>query len=86
MSFRERSETTAQAVLGVLAASPTEDQNGKVVAIIEQALVDAVAEANRRCTQVAQNCCSADRDLAHKIAGEIERAHQALIANLSSLR
>lgn len=86
MSFRTRSESTADAVLSALALSPTDDQTKKLTAIIEQALVDAVAEANQRCSQLAVACCSADRDLAHKIADEIERNHQALVANLSSLR
>jgi len=86
MSFRERSESTADAVMSALAHSPTDDQTKEVTAIIEQALVDAVAEANRRCSQLAVDCCSADRDLAHKIADQIERTHQALVANLSSLR
>ncbi len=86
MTFRARSENTAKAVLSALALSPTDEQTKAVTAVIERALVDAVADANRRCSQLAKACCSADRDLAHKIADEIERSHQALIANLSSLR
>ncbi len=86
MSFRARSESTADAVVSALALSPADGQTKEVIAIIEQALVEAVAEANQRCSQLAAACCSADRDLGHKIAGEIERSHQALIANLSSLR
>ena len=86
MSFRERSEGAAQAVLSALAASATEEQTKEITAIIEKAVIDAVAEANQRCAQVATTCCSADQDLAHKISNEIHRAHKALIANLSSLR
>lgn len=86
MSFRARSESTADAVVSALALSPTDGQTEEVIAIIERALVEVVAEANQRCSQLAVACCSADRDLAHKIADEIERNHQALIANLSSLR
>lgn len=86
MNFRARSESTADAVLSALALSPSDDQTKEVSAIIEQALVDAVGEANQRCSQLAKACCSADRDLAHKIADQIERSHQALVANLSSLR
>ena len=86
MSFRARSKSTADAVVSALALSPTDGQTEEVIAIIERALVEAVAEANQRCSQLAVACCSADRDLAHKIADEIERNHQALIANLSSLR
>ena len=60
------------------------DQDGD--AGTEKAMVDALVEANQRCTQAAMQCCSADRDMAHKVAAEIERSHQALIANLSGMR
>ena len=86
MSFRTRSEEATKAVIGTLQASTSEEQSKEVMTIIERAVIEAVAEANQRCTQVAMNCCSADRDTAHKIASEIERGHKALIANLSSLR
>ena len=86
MSFRTRSEEAAKAVLESLGASPDEAGRKAVVGAIEQAIIEAVAEANQQCTQVAMKCCSADKDMAHKIASEIERQHQALIANLSSLR
>jgi hypothetical protein len=35
---------------------------------------------------VLTTVCSADKDLAHKIADEIRRNEEALIANLSSVR
>jgi hypothetical protein len=38
------------------------------------------------CGHAARACCSEDEDMAHKIAREMERAQQALVANLSSLR
>ncbi len=86
MSFRSRSEAAAKAVFDSLGTTPDEEHQKRVVAAIEQAIVEAVAEANQRCTQVAMKCCSADKDMAHKIASEIKRDHQALVANLSSLR
>ena len=86
MSFRSRSEAAAKAVFDSLGSTPDEEHRKRVVAAIEQAIVDAVAEANQQCTQVAMKCCSADKDMAHKIATEIERKHEALVANLSSLR
>jgi len=43
-------------------------------------------EARAGCTDVVRVCCSADEDLAHKIADELRHKEQALIANLSSLR
>ena len=53
---------------------------------ILQAIIDAVLEERSRCATVVKTICSADKDLAHKIADEIRRNEEALIANLSSLR
>ena len=86
MSFRSRSEAAAKAVFETMGSTPDDEGQKAVVAAIERAIIEAVAEANQQCTQVAMKCCSADKDMAHKIASEIERNHQSLIANLSSLR
>lgn len=86
MSFRTRSEDTAKAIFGALSVEPSDAQSKEIVAIVERAVVETAVEANRNCTSVAHQCCSADRDLAHKIADEIDRAHKALIANLSAMR
>ncbi len=86
MTIRAVSEEAAQAILGTLEVSPTETKTKEVVAVIEKAMVDALVEANQRSTKAAQECCSPDRDMAHKIAAEIERSHEALIANLSGMR
>ena len=86
MSIRAVSEKTAQAILGTLQVSPSEAQTKEVVGLVEQAMIDALVEANQRSTKAAEKCCSADRDMAHKVAAEIERSHKALIANLSGMR
>jgi hypothetical protein len=86
MTIRTVSEKAAQAILDKLKVSPSEAQTKDVVSLIEQAMIDALVEANQRSTKAAQKCCSADRDMAHKVAAEIERSHQALIANLSGMR
>ena len=86
MTIRAVSEKAARAILGKLQVSPSEAQVKDVVSLIEEAMIDALVEANQRCTKAAQKCCSADRDMAHKVAAEIERSHQALIANLSGMR
>ena len=86
MSFQERSETAAKAVIEALGAAPDAAQGEAVASAIEKAIIEAVAEANERCSTVAQQCCSADKDLAHKIANRIKREHEALVANLSALR
>ena len=71
MSFRSRSEAAAKAVFDSLGATPDEEKQKLVVGAIEKAIVDAVVEANQQCAQVAMQCCSADKDMAHKIANEI---------------
>ena len=86
MTIRAVSEKTAQAILGKLEVTPSEARTKEIVSLIEQAMIDALVEANQRSTEAAQKCCSADRDMAHKIAAELERSHQALIANLSGMR
>jgi hypothetical protein len=86
MSIHAVSEKASRAIFGTLQVSPSESQTKDVVTLIEQAMIDALIEANQRSTKAAQKCCSADRDMAHKIAAEIERSHRALIANLSGMR
>ena len=86
MSIRERS-TRAAAGIGQLMGAPPDDDQAKAIAnLIEREIIEAVLEESQRCVRVAQRCCSADLDIAHKIQAEIERAQTALIANLSSLR
>lgn len=86
MSFRTRSEEAAKAIFSALNVDPSDGQTKEIIAIVERAVVETAVEANQRCSDVARDCCSADRDLAHKIADEIGRAHQALITNLSAMR
>ncbi|MFQ6022491.1 MAG: hypothetical protein ACE5NW_07195 [Acidiferrobacterales bacterium] len=86
MDFRERAQSTAKAVCGILQAEPSSDLQKQVADVIERAMIDTVLEDGERCAKVAMDCCSADRDLAHKVAEEIRRTQTALIANLSSMR
>ena len=86
MTFRSRSEAAAKAVFAALKTTPSDDQMNAVTKVIERAVIDTAAEANQRCAALAKKCCSPDRDLAHKIAKEIEQSHVALIANLSAMR
>ena len=81
-----RAEEAAKSVLDAVGVSPTPDQAERIAKIIEQAMVDAYRDSAESCAKVAQQCCSPDKDLAHKIAEEIERSNTALIANLSSMR
>ncbi|MFQ5756929.1 MAG: hypothetical protein ACE5H7_12700 [Acidiferrobacterales bacterium] len=86
MDFRERARSAAKNVSGIIQSAPSDELEQQVAAVIERAMIDAVLEDGERCVKAAVNCCSADKDLAHKITDEIRRSNTALIANLSSLR
>ncbi len=86
MDFRERAPSAAMNVSGIIQSAPPAELEQQVAAVIERAMIDAVLEYGQRSVKAAVNCCSADKDLAHKIAEEIRRSNTALIANLSSLR
>ena len=86
MNITERAESAAKAAYAVLQVTPSEGQDRSVTDAIEQAIINAVLEESTRCTNVVLECCSPDLDTAHKVAQEIRRANQALIANLSSMR
>lgn len=71
----------------ILAALGTgADKSAQIARIVERALVSVAKETQARCVDVVQVYCSADKDLAHKIADEMARNQLALIANLSSMR
>lgn len=86
MNIRDRAESTAKSVCEILQAKPSADLQKQVADVIERALADTTITQGEEYAQVAMVCCSADRDLAHKIAEEIRRKNLALIANLSSMR
>jgi hypothetical protein len=86
MSLRESAESTAAAVFGALEVSPSAEQEGQAIEVIEQAIISAVLSERERCASVATKCCLEDQDMAHKIAAEMRLSKEALIANLSSLR
>ena len=86
MPLRKHAETAVDAVFTALAAHPTPELRKQVTDIIEATIVEAVRENCKQSSNAAANVCEADQDLAHKIAGGIERAQQALIANLQGLR
>ncbi len=86
MDFRERARSAARNVSGIMQSAPSDELEQQVAAVIERAMIEAVLEDGERCVKAATSCCSADKDLAHKIAEEIRRTNTALIANLSSLR
>ena len=86
MTFRTQAEQTAQAVVDTLGAAPSAVQSKQIADLIERVIIDSYQDAAGRCAKVAREFCSADKDLAYKVADEIRRANIALIANLSSMR
>ncbi len=86
MTFRTQAEQTAQAVVDTLGAAPSAAQSKQIADLIERVIIDSYQDAAGRCAKVAREFCSADKDLAHKVADEIRRDNIALIANLSSMR
>ena len=81
-----RAEEAAKIVFEDVGVNPSPDQTEQIAKIIEQAMIQAYRDSAESCAKVAQQCCSPDLDLAHKIAEEIKRSNIALIANLSSMR
>ena len=86
MSFREQADKAAHAVAEAYGAAPTPEQARAAADVIERAIIESYRDAAAHCAEVASKCCAGDRDMAHKVADQIERANTALIANLSSLR
>ena len=86
MKLKQYVETATQGVFAALDTSPSEEQAKAVAALIQEAVIKAALESRSTCVDVAQECCSANQDLAHKITEEMRLANNALIANLSSMR
>ncbi len=64
----------------------SETEIAAVTKIIDDALINAVNQSTKKCTDAAVVCCGHEADLAHKIAEDVERARYALIGNLMSMR
>lgn len=62
------------------------DQETAISDIIEKAVIRGMLQGQHRAVDAALGCPEADQDLAHKIATEIRRKNDLLIANLSSMR
>jgi hypothetical protein len=86
MTILSRAELAVNKLETLLGESWDKKLEKKARKIIEQAMVDAVHESCSLSKTVVKECCSADRDMAHKLNDEIKRARDALVANLNSLR
>lgn len=84
--LKEIANKAMKEVNAVLVSKLDSKQEQLVADIIEKAVVKALLEGQHRAVDAAINCPEADQDLAHKIAREIRRKNDAMIANLTSLR
>ena len=85
-SLRTIAEEATGGIDAVLSESLNKDQKHQIENIVEKAVIKALLEGQHRAVDAALRCPDADQDLAHKIATEIRRKNDSLIANLSSLR
>lgn len=86
MNISENAKSTAAAVCALLGVDPDQEHLRAVSRVIERSIINAVLNEAERYTHVVMSCCSADLDLARKLAGEIRHSNDALIANLTSMR
>ena len=86
MNISENATSTASAVCAILGVDADEERLRQVSRLIERSIINAILNQAERYTHVVMSCCSADMDLAHKLAGEIRTSNKALIANLASMR
>lgn len=86
MNLGQRARKAAEEIANILSPSLKDEEIRQVAGIIESAMTDTIHETSQVSSKAASTCCSADRDMAHKIAAEIELAKKALLANLMSLR
>ena len=70
--------------LGVVAR--TKSDVAAIKKIVDTALINAVNQSTKKCSDAAVVRCGPEADLAHKIAEDVERARYALIGNLTSMR
>ena len=85
MSFAQSAKKTADQLLAKMGAEPDEKQKAEMAKVIEEALIQAAIEEQQRCVHSVNLCCSADQDMAHKIATRIREHETSVIANLKGL-
>ena len=86
MNLSERTESLVTELYAILGTTPGEEEGRRVRQTVERAIIEVVLAEQERCTKVARECCSPDRDMAHKISREMHQTRDALIANLSAMR
>jgi histone H3/H4 len=86
MDLNDRTQQAVRDAGKAMGLTLSSDQHKALTKVMEGLAVDVMRACAATCGHAARACCSEDEDMAHKIAREMERAQQALVANLSSLR
>ena len=86
MDLNERTQQAVRDTGELMGITLSENQHRALTKVMQDLVVDVMRECAASCGHAARACCSEDEDMAHKIAREMERAQQALVANLNSLR
>ena len=86
MSLKTLADAAVTQIANTVSASLTDEETAAIEKIIEGALAKAVNQSMKSCTTAAVTICGPDADIAHKISEEVDRAQNALIANLMSMR
>ena len=84
--FRAIAEEATKSINELLVTPLTAAQEKQVERVVEQAVIKAVLEGHHQAIDAILKCPEADQDEAHKMANAVRREHDALQANLSSLR
>ncbi len=85
-TLREIADEAIDSINKTLDVPLVKEQETEVINIIERAVMRGLLEGQHRAVDAALMCPEADQDMAHKIASEIRRKNDLLIANLSSMR
>jgi len=86
MSLNTLTNKTVEQIRESVGNALSASEVAAITKIIDDALVKAVNQSTKKCTDAAVICCGPEADLAHKIAEDVERARYALIGNLTSMR
>ena len=85
-TIRAIGQEATREISELIAAPLTDEQAGKIEAVVEKAVIRGLLEGQHRAVDAALRYPEADQDLAHKIATAIRQKNDLLIVNLSSMR
>ncbi|MBB4303445.1 hypothetical protein GGD81_002488 [Rhodobium orientis] len=86
MPLKKLADDAVSRIEQAVSAPLGDAERAAVSRIVEQAMIDAVAETTQHCTDAARLHIGADEDKAHKFAEKVRRAEAALVSNLTGLR